>query len=79
METATYRRHQLRSRQRASDARGEADAAPEVEVTNLDRAEAVAVHAQDVLRLEVPVRHALAVQEVQRVGELANNLRRLRL
>lgn len=74
----TYRCHKLRSCQRAGEARGEADAASKVKVTDLDRAQSISVHTQNVLGLQVPVRYALPMEEVEGVGELAHYLRRLR-
>lgn len=68
----------MRCSQGAGKARGEADAATEIEVAYLDGAERVAVHAEYVLRLQVAVGHALAVQEVQRVSYLAYDLGSLR-
>lgn len=41
---STHRCHQLRRRQRAGEAGGEADPTTEIEVADLHRAEPIAVH-----------------------------------
>lgn len=57
----------------------EPDARAEIEVADLDRTESIAVHAQDVLRLEVAVRYTLGVHETQCGRDFAHNLRGRRL
>ena len=49
-------------------------AGAEIKVTELDRNEAVAVHAEDVLGLQVSVGDALGVEELKGRGNITNNL-----
>ena len=55
----------------------ELDAGAEIEVAKLDRGEAVAVHAQDVLRLKVPVCDPLGVEELKSRRNITNNVNSL--
>lgn len=65
------------SRRRIGQIRGEFDAGAQIKVTDLDWRQLLAIHTQNVLRLQVTVRDALLVQEIQPGGDLLDDLRRL--
>ena len=69
-----FGRHEFRTADRCQqfgrrngrvEVRVELDARTEIEITDLDRRQPVGVDAQNVLRLEIPVRDPLLVQELQ--------------
>ena len=55
------------------------DASTQVKVANLHRNDLIAPLTQDILGLEIPVRHALRMQEVERGRNVAHNHTRLAL
>lgn len=75
----TYRRQQLRRCRvrRIGQVRGELDAGAEIKVTDLDWRQLVLAHAQNILRLQVPVRDPLLVQKVQSRCDLLDDLGRI--
>ena len=54
--------------------RVELDAGPQVKVAQFDRSQTVAVHTEDVLRLQISVSDPLGVEELQGGGDITNNL-----
>lgn len=56
------------------DAGGELDARAEIEIADLDRKQLHRVHAEDILRLQVAMRDALLVQEIQTGRNLLDDL-----
>lgn len=64
---------------RIGQVRRELDSGAEIKVTDLDRRQLLLAHAQNILRLEVPVRDPLLVQKVQSRGDLLDDLRRVML
>lgn len=64
---------------RAGQVGRELDPGAQIKVTDLDRRQVGLAHAQNILRLQVPVRYALLVQKVQSRCDLLDDLRRVLL
>lgn len=72
---STYRCQQLRCGRWRRDVGGELDSGTEIKITDLNGTELVRIHAQDVLRLQIPVGYAFLVQKVQPGRDLLDDLR----
>lgn len=70
----TYRRQQLRCGRLIRDAGGELDAGAQIEIADLDRKQFHRIDAQNVLRLQIPVRNAFLVQKIQTGRNLFDDL-----
>ena len=69
----TYRSAKFRCGNGSSGSTIDLDASTQVKVANLHRNDLIAPLTQDILGLEIPVRHALRMQEVERSRNVAHN------